>query len=703
MKNLIFIFTLLVIISCESNITSVKIIADGDDQIQYAKGKLVDQLEKSGYSVRDDGKYTIKLTKVENDIIQEEGFSVDVSNDQIMVSGIDPEGVMYGTLDLAENIRNKNDISKIESYHINPEVNFRAIKFNLPWDSYRRSPALQMHFETVRDINYWKGFLDMMAENKFNTLTLWNLHPYSWMIRPVNYPDACPFNDEQLKEWQQFWHSLFGMAKERGIETYIVNWNIFVSEEFAENYNAATYSIGETYFTEGDTSALVKNYNKECVTQVLNEYPALTGIGISLGEGMGGMTPAQREQWAIESLIAGVQAADRPAKLIHRVPFSANLGSGGSTNLETEQMTRITLDSLAGKIEPPVWVEVKFNWSHGHSSPSLVKVHGGPIKDTYWNPEPSNYKITWMIRNEDFFCLRWGSADFIKAHISQNHHSYVGGYFVGSECYIPAVDYFTKINEPVNWRYAYERQWLFYKTWGNLLFNPDTDKTVFVNEFYNRYPDAPGEDLYEAYQIASRTPLTIASFWNGTWDFTLYSEGLLAHQQGNTRFITVDDLINVDPLDSKLMSVSEYAESKAIEDRVSPLELADSLQKGSEKALALIENIKTDNNPSLMYEVADIEIWSNMALYLAEKLRGAVALAQFRKTGTPEQQNNAINHLENASKYWDQVINISEPIYKVMPLVHLSNNDDEYFHWSKYKVAVDNDIKIASSAVFAKQ
>ena len=41
-------------------------------------------------------------------------------------------------------------------------------------------------------------------------------------------------SDEEFAEWRQFWTSLFRMAKDRGIETYLVNWNIFVSPEFAK-------------------------------------------------------------------------------------------------------------------------------------------------------------------------------------------------------------------------------------------------------------------------------------------------------------------------------------------------------------------------------------------------------------------------------------------------------------------------------------
>ena len=103
----------------------------------------------------------------------------------------------------------------------------------------------------------------MMAENRFNALTLWNLHPFTYMIRPRNFPAACPSTDAELEQWRVFWRTLFRMAKDRGIETYLVNWNIVVSPEFAK-----AYGVKE----KNDQSEIVRRYTRECVTQVGGEH-----------------------------------------------------------------------------------------------------------------------------------------------------------------------------------------------------------------------------------------------------------------------------------------------------------------------------------------------------------------------------------------------------------------------------------------------
>jgi hypothetical protein len=261
-------------------------------------------------------------------------------------------------------------------------------------------------------------------------------------------------------------------------------------------------------------------------------------MGLTLGEGMGGMTPQLREAWMSETIIEGMRLAKRKSKLIHRIPFSSTTGSLGITSIETEQLTRQGIEREAAMdfTEGPIWADLKFNWSHAHSTTKLIKVHGGKLYDTYFKPEPTAYKIVWTARNEDFFCLRWGVPSFVRDHIMQNKRSYSGGYIIGSETYIPAKDYFTKDTVDLSWKYAFERQWLFYKLWGRLMYDPNITDDLFKKEFTRRYGNA-GEQLLTASSLAGNTPLQLASYFDCGWDFTLYSEGMMALDNTTKRWI----------------------------------------------------------------------------------------------------------------------------------------------------------------------
>ena len=99
-----------------------------------------------------------------------ESYETKSSNGLVTITGGDDTGLMYGLLDIKEQLA--NGIHQPKNKKESPRLSFRAIKFNLPWSSYRNSEALSLHYETCRDINYWREFLDMMAENRFNKLTL---------------------------------------------------------------------------------------------------------------------------------------------------------------------------------------------------------------------------------------------------------------------------------------------------------------------------------------------------------------------------------------------------------------------------------------------------------------------------------------------------------------------------------------------------
>jgi hypothetical protein len=263
----------------------------------------------------------------------------------------------------------------------------------------------------------------------------------------------------------------------------------------------------------------------------------------------------------------------------------------------------------------------------------------------------------------------------------------------------------------VNWKYAFERQWLFYKIWGRLLYNPETTDDLFKAEFIQRYGKDAGV-LFEASTLAGTTPLRLASSFDFTWDFSLYSEGFMALNRDKKRveYISVDWQIKQPPIDPDYVSVLDYVNTitsgKAFEkSKITPPVLASMLESDCHKALVLLKNFKADT-PTLQQELADIKVWANLGLYFAEKLKGAVALQTYRVKGGEESKQLAIKHLEKALLYWDVVVSITRPLYNDMPLVHFSEQDGKHwkendhlrFHWELLRPEVVKDIDIAKNA-----
>lgn len=379
-------------------------------------------------------------------------------------------------------------------------------------------------------------------------------------------------------------------------------------------------------------------------------------------------------------------------------------------------MRRIIDDA---KLPDPVLVEVKFNWSHGHSTPHLALTHDnttGTIDKGFWSPEPKNYKIQWMVRNEDFWILRWGEPDFIRRHIEVNKKSYVDGYHIGSEGYIPAFDYFTKTELGKSWHYAFERQWLFYMVWGRLLYDHQTPDQAFEAAFNKKYSFSDGKKLLDAYRFASRMPLRLASFYASTWDYTLYSEGFMAPRlpagnygtdDGHSLFISIDELVDHKVLDPNYLSIKEYvqhiSEMKKIPDRkVDPITLAQELTANADSAFALIKSLKKFNtkfNSEYNQELDDIQTWALLSQYFAIKLRAGVALQFYHKQGKGKDKDSAIRYLEECLGIWRDIAEITAKNYYEVPYFKSNIREDnpavDNFSWKKYIPEVERDIEIA--------
>ena len=259
----------------------------------------------------------------------------------------------------------------------------------------------------------------------------------------------------------------------------------------------------------------------------------------------------------------------------------------------------------------------------------------------------------------------------------------------------------------MRWKWAFERQWLFYKLWGRLLYDPTTPDAVFEAEFVRRYGEK-ARGLLRAYSLASATQLRLASLYDSRWDFTLYGEGFLALQGDHTKYISVDQLIRQPVMDPDYVSVADFV---AATRRALPSRPAASRRRRSPtgssattaRPCAWSTDIDTQGGCVAEYEVADVETWAHLGLHLAEKLRGAVALQTFRLGGDDEQQARAVAHLERALAEWDEVVRITRPLYRDMKLTHYNHNffvanDRNLFHWALIRDEVAEDVAIARAA-----
>jgi hypothetical protein len=633
--------------------------------------------------------------------LKPEGYQIILSDNKIAVVGGDEKGVMYGLLDLAEQLQfNKGKLASVKAKVEEPRLSFRGIKFNLPFMAYRSSISLTQQEYVIRDPKFWETFLDMMAKNRYNVISLWSMHPYHYMVRATNFPEACPFDDKEMVAWKNFWNLLFKMAHDRGIETYMINWNLFVSPSFANAHHVASYSVAPSHAGQGDTAKIIERYTKETITQVINEYPELDGLGITIGERMGGMTPEERRKWIDRTILAGMKEANRKIKFVYRAPLSANTGSGGSTSEENDLISRKHVETLDVK---QAFVEFKYNWSHGHSSPRLFMVHGGKLTDKYRNPLPDKYKYVWTLRNEDFYILRWGNSDFIRDFIKNNGKEYVAGCFLGSEIFTPALD-FTSLPGPFKtWDYHFQRQWLWYSMWGRLMYDPETPDSIFEEMLTSKYGKPVGRDALEAWKIATNNQLKFASFHMGTADAQLYTEGFCSWGDNTpTTLFNINNIITHPVLDStRYVKIKDWISSgeKVSGNQISPLELSKELDKDNARLFLLINKLKNSKLAiGAEAEVNDLLAWYWYGRYFSDKVKAAVALARYRYKGD-DQREIAVKFLNDCSGHWKNYTKTVTTYNKEsFPFIIAKDN----YSWKEMQLQVDKDIELAKESYQGK-
>jgi hypothetical protein len=162
-----------------------------------------------------------RVTLASSNSLGAEAFRIAVKDRTIEITGGDARGLIYGALALREQLQNGTPLAQVQAAREQPALAFRGIKFYTPWDTYRPSSALDQHYASARDLKFWEAWLDMMVENRFNAFSLWTLHPFTYMVRPKNFPEASKWTDAEFAQWQHLYREIFRMAKERGLDTYV--------------------------------------------------------------------------------------------------------------------------------------------------------------------------------------------------------------------------------------------------------------------------------------------------------------------------------------------------------------------------------------------------------------------------------------------------------------------------------------------------
>ena len=621
-KLILVLFVAVLLSSCKDKRLNNNIPEKMLPGVQFAMEHIEKACGNASYLSSDKVSFTLDSVGLE-----EQEYSIAVSGKNIRVRGGGSRGLMYGGLEVAEQIEL---YGRVEDCLGSPFIENRGVKFNIPLDA--RTPgfddtgdAAQKNITEMWSWEFWDEYLGHMALNRYNVLSLWNPHPFPSMIRMEEYPDMAlddvykttlqPVGEEN--EWGdpglvssnvmenlervavismddkiRFWQKVMKRAADLGIDIYWITWNICpnsVAPPVDPYYR--TYEINLGHFEEGKygvtyeiSNPVTIEYHRKAVEQFLLTYPDVKGIGATAGEHMPlNWEGYNREQWLWESYGMGIldakaQQPGREVRFIHRVWHS-----------DMDQIMNYWKD-----YPDPFDVSFKYAKARLYSSTKL------PFADSHME-EMESYGLDswWNLRNDDIFVHRWGDPDYVRDFLGNLPSEHTAGYYVGSDGYVWARE-FISLEPELSGEVEVEKHWYRFMLWGRLGYDRGLDRNFFIKHMEKRYGLDDAGWLYDVWQSASGIIPMVNRFHWRDWDTHWAVEGCMARPRLGG-FRDVFDFMNNPTLEgSGILTPMEFAVNtlagEAQEEGISPLEIADSLELFAEHALLSIKSIEPGFN-----------------------------------------------------------------------------------------------------------
>lgn len=656
--------------------------------------------------------------------LSREAYRIKPSKSKVIVYGGDGNGLLYGGLEVAEQIELHQKVMASEG---KPYLAKRGLKFNIPLDA--RTPsyddsgdAAQKNILEMWNWEFWEEFIDAMALHRYNTLTLWNPHPFPSMIKLPDYPDIAlddvkittltplgrenEWGDPQLvtknvmanlktvKEISidnkiDFWKRVMAYAKTRGIDVYWITWNICPNsvavpvEPYHKTFGIKLWDEqpGKYGITHQMNNPKTIAYYRDAVKTFLLTYPDVKGIGVTAGEYMPPTWDGyNREQWLWETYGLGIldakkEQTDREVTFIHRVWYS--------------DMDQIM--TYFNEYPDPFHVSFKYAKArlYSDSEPPFAKAHVEEMR-------PYGLQSWWNLRNDDIFVYRWGDADYVRKFLKFFPKEETAGYYYGSDGYVWGKE-FISTNTELSGELEIKKHWYNFMLWGRLGYNPDLKRDFFIAKIGAYHNNLPAVELHDLWQTASRIIPQVNTFHWRDWDHMWSVESCSARPVlGGFRQVT--DFMNNPTMEgSNILNPLEYVRSTIRGDeieKISPMEIVDNLRSISTTSIASAKRLMETKNIAEESKalLADIEAMAHLGNYYADKIDAAISLAFYQETNDEQYKSSSVALLESALGHWSKYAEVSKQHYKPQMLARVNILD-----WKALINEAKEDITIAKN------
>ena len=608
-----------------------------------------------------------------------------------VISGFDDKGLMYGLLDVADRIRwnddSKSPMSKVKEITEQPDVSERAMSLYVMNRAYWES--------RFYDKKYWERYLDIMAQNRFNTFAIIFGYDYAGFMNP-SFPyffDVEGFPDVKFvgltKQEQQrnldALNQIIKMAHDRGINITIGFWDYIYrgsGRGQARAENAPAQPIPG--LVSGVTSSNVAAYNKTALAKFIKVVPNVDAIQFRMHWESGLRKEEMDEFWL---------------SIFKQMKESA-------PNLRLDLRAKELTDSI---IQSAINVGVKFRIDTKYWMEQL----GMPWHPTQVNPDteyrrqsygdmlryPQQYKMHWRYWNGGTSrLLLWGDPEYTR-RFAETTHLYDGEGFEVAEPLAAKMHQAPKEDKPFDilnpqyryYDYEFERYWHYFQVFGRVSYNPNTPSDIFDEEFEHRFGKKAGLLVEQALHQASWIlPRIVASCY--PYSYFPMSRGWAERQRlGDLPLYAKaegSDLRQFANFDEEAKILIEGGETAKVLPSMTSLwfeQTSSNINKLISQAEEAIGNTK---NKEFISTVTDLKMLSNLALYHSRRIPAAISYCLFERTKDVSALDDAIAYERKAIEAWKQIVEAAADVYPSDLKMGLRKNDLSG-HWKDELVAFE--------------
>jgi len=617
---------------------------------------------------------------------KKEGFHIYTGkNGMLYVIGNDVSGTLYGCMELADQIKTSGKLPAQLAFSDQPEMVLRGTCIGLqkpdylPGHDVYEYPYTPETFPWLYDKALWIKYLDMMVENRYNSLYLWNGHPFSSLLRLKDYPYAVEVDDATLKKNEEIFQFLTKEADKRGIWVIQMFYNIIIPKPFADKHGLKTQDRNRPIIP------LIADYTRKSIASFVEKYPNV-GLMVALGEAMEGVGQDDID-WFTKTIIPGVK------------------------------------DGLKGagiKEEPPIVLR-----AHDTDAPSVMKAALPFYKNLYTENKFNGEALTtytprgaWADLNRKLAAIgtinisnvhilanlepfRYGSADFIQKSVQAMNKIYGAK---GLHLY-PQASYW-------DWPYSadevkgrlleVDRDWIWYKEWARYSWNSQRDRTKEINYWGNELADkygatlSAGKAILNAYEESGEiSPKLLRRYGITDGNRQTLTLGMLMTQLINPFRYGLFTLMYESEAPEGEMII-EYAEKewkKQGHIGETPVQVAREVVEHGKKAIQSINEAA----PGITKDTAefkrlrnDIYCYDEMANFYAEKVKAALWILRYKNSNQVADLEQALPFLQKSVDHYAKLVKLTEHSYLYANSMQTKQRkipmrgvDKTFIHWKE--------------------